>query len=163
VDERVEYEAEWFGPIEFERVRSGDFTPSMSEGFAGLYFWGAKRRREFRGLYVGQSVDPAERQEDHLQGTLGRNLRRIREQGWDPLFWSCQLRCDTFCNPRASFGSISGALKTAEKVIMYAIKPEWNRADSGYIELSFPVRLVSRGRRPFDIPKVVRLKAGRHA
>ena len=74
MDERLEYEAEWFGPIEFERVRSGVFTKSMSEGLAGLYFWGAERRRERRGLYVGQSVDPAERQEDHLQGVLGRNL-----------------------------------------------------------------------------------------
>lgn len=157
-----EIEADWFGPIAIDRVRVERFTEAMSRGAVGVYYWGAERGREFRALYVGQSEDPTERQRAHLQGKLGPLFTRIEEQRWEPLFWMAHLRCAEFCGPRG--GRVAGVvLNISEKALIYRVKPEWNRANSGYMDLDHPIRLANLGRRPPDVPRVIRLKAGRHA
>lgn len=150
--EFVEVDARWFGPISFERVRDEEFTPGMIDCGTGLYLWTAERNGDARTLYAGKADIPTRRQRAHFGGTLGANLRRIREQRWTPLFWVAEL-CDDGC----------AEIEACEKVVIYATKPEWNRASSGYINLPFGIRLVSGGRRPPGVPRVIRKSSGRHA
>lgn len=163
MDEPWELQVDWYGPIGLDRVRDEDFTPSMLDICAGLYLWGAERGDEFQVLYVGQSEDPAARQREHMRGTLGKNLARLREQRWVPHFWAAALSCEDFCSPRVPASRVRKALDHSEKALIYKTSPKWNRSNRGYIELSTSVRVENRGRRPDQVPRIIRLNRGSHA
>lgn len=158
----LELDAAWYGPVTYRRVVDGDFTAGMLDIVGGLYLWGAKRDDEYRALYVGKADAPAERQRAHLTGTVGRNLKRIRSQRWDPLFWAAYV---AFPERLLRQGDAAiEALELAERALIYAAKPEWNRASAGYIA-DLPANLILRnsGRRPPDVRSTIRLRAGTHA